>query len=48
LQTHRLEVPVMVFPALPRQLIRISAQLYNSEDQFARLAAALMPLSTRA
>ncbi|HEX9576610.1 MAG TPA: aminotransferase class V-fold PLP-dependent enzyme [Myxococcales bacterium] len=42
LQTHRIEVPVMVFPASPRQLIRISAQLYNSEEQFARLAAALM------
>jgi isopenicillin-N epimerase len=41
LEKHRIEVPVMVFPAPPRQLIRISAQLYNSEDQYARLAAAL-------
>ena len=41
LERHDLEVPVMPFPALPRQLIRISAQAYNSEDQFARLAAAL-------
>ncbi len=41
LQTHRIEVPVMVFPALPRQLIRVSAQIYNSEEQYARLAAAL-------
>jgi selenocysteine lyase/cysteine desulfurase len=31
----------MVFPALPKQLVRISAQAYNSEAQFARLAAAL-------
>jgi hypothetical protein len=31
----------MVFPALPRQLVRISAQAYNSEGQFARLASAL-------
>ena len=41
LERHDIEVPVMPFPALPRQLIRISAQAYNSEDQFARLAAAL-------
>ncbi len=41
LERHRIEVPVMVFPALPRQLIRISAQAYNSEGQFARLASAL-------
>ncbi|MCA1826412.1 MAG: aminotransferase class V-fold PLP-dependent enzyme, partial [Myxococcales bacterium] len=41
LQTHRIEVPVMIFPALPRQLIRISAQLYNSLDQYSRLAEAL-------
>jgi isopenicillin-N epimerase len=41
LEKHRIEVPVMVFPAPPKQLIRISAQAYNSEEQFARLAAAL-------
>ena len=41
LEKHRIEGPVMLFPAWPRQLIRISAQAYNSEDQFARLAAAL-------
>jgi isopenicillin-N epimerase len=41
LQTNRIEVPVMIFPALPRQLVRVSAQLYNSEEQYARLAAAL-------
>jgi len=41
LERHDIEVPVMPFPALPRQLIRISAQAYNSEDQFARLATAL-------
>jgi selenocysteine lyase/cysteine desulfurase len=31
----------MIFPAHPRQLIRISAQAYNSEEQYARLASAL-------
>jgi isopenicillin-N epimerase len=41
LEQHRIEVPVMVFPALPRQLVRISAQAYNSEGQFTRLASAL-------
>jgi isopenicillin-N epimerase len=44
LQEHRIEVPVMAFPALPRQLIRISAQIYNSEEQYARLASALTAL----
>jgi isopenicillin-N epimerase len=41
LEKHDIEVPVMPFPAPPRQLIRISAQAYNSGEQFARLAAAL-------
>jgi isopenicillin-N epimerase len=41
LQKYRIEVPVMIFPAPPRQLVRIAAQLYNTEAQFARLAAAL-------
>jgi isopenicillin-N epimerase len=35
---HRIEVPVMFFP---HPLVRISAQIYNSEDQYQRLAAAL-------
>jgi isopenicillin-N epimerase len=41
LQKHRIEVPIVPFPAHPKQLVRISAQVYNSEEQFARLAAAL-------
>ncbi|HEY4883401.1 MAG TPA: aminotransferase class V-fold PLP-dependent enzyme [Myxococcales bacterium] len=41
LEKHGIEVPVAPFPAPPKQLIRISAQIYNSEDQFKRLAAAL-------
>ena len=36
-----LEVPVMSWPAPPRRLIRISAQLYNDRAQYARLAEAL-------
>ncbi len=40
LQKHRIEVPIMAFPA-PKLLVRIAAQLYNSEPQYSRLAAAL-------
>jgi isopenicillin-N epimerase len=36
-----IEVPIMRWPAAPRRLIRISAQLYNRADQYARLAEAL-------
>ena len=41
LQKHRIEAPVMIFPEFPRQLIRISAQIYNSLDQYGRLAEVL-------
>jgi selenocysteine lyase/cysteine desulfurase len=41
LEKHGIEVPVVHFPAPPRQLVRIAAQIYNSEAQLARLAAAL-------
>jgi len=36
-----IEVPIMRWPAAPRRLIRVSAQLYNSPEQYARLAEAL-------
>src|SRR6266542_1316810 len=36
-----IEVPVMSWPAAPRRLLRISAQLYNPRDHYARLAEAL-------
>ncbi len=36
-----IEVPVMSWPAAPRRLLRISAQLYNRRDHYARLAEAL-------
>jgi isopenicillin-N epimerase len=39
-----IEVPVMVWPAFPRRLIRVSAQLYNGPADLARLAEALKSL----
>jgi len=38
---HRIEVPVIPWPAAPKRLLRLSAQLYNSLPQYERLAAAL-------
>jgi isopenicillin-N epimerase len=36
-----IEVPVMSWPAAPRRLIRVSAQLYNRREHYERLAQAL-------
>jgi isopenicillin-N epimerase len=46
---HRfgIEVPVVPWPASPKRLIRISAQLYNSPEDYARLAEALKQLLDR-
>ncbi len=41
LADHGIEIPIIPWPAAPRRLIRISAQLYNSLPQYRRLAAAL-------
>lgn len=38
---HKIEVPIIFWPAPPRRVLRISAQLYNSLPQYERLAAAL-------
>ena len=40
----RIEVPVMPWPSPPKRLLRISAQLYNSIDQYSKLADALCRL----
>lgn len=40
----RIEVPIMLWPAWPRRLLRVSAQLYNSIEDYERLAAALTQL----
>lgn len=41
LSEHAIEAPVMLWPAPPKRLLRISAQLYNSLPQYEQLAAAL-------
>ncbi|MBI5384214.1 MAG: aminotransferase class V-fold PLP-dependent enzyme [Verrucomicrobia bacterium] len=38
---HHIEVPVIPWPAPPKRLLRISAQLYNALPQYRRLAEAL-------
>jgi len=38
---HRIEVPVLPWPAWPRRLLRISAHLYNERGDYEQLAAAL-------
>jgi isopenicillin-N epimerase len=42
-----IEVPSMPWPAAPRRLLRISAQLYNSLPQYERLATALQTMFNR-
>jgi isopenicillin-N epimerase len=39
LDEHGIEVPVFGWPAAPRRLLRVSAQLYNTIDQYERLKA---------
>jgi|YelNatPaOPRAMG01_1025707.scaffolds.fasta_scaffold04564_10 isopenicillin-N epimerase len=38
---HRIEVPIIPWPAPPRRLVRVSAQLYNCLGQYERLAQVL-------
>ena len=44
LEDYRIEVPVIAWPAPPRRLVRISAQLYNSRPQYSALAEALQEI----
>ncbi len=41
LREHGIEVPIVPWPAPPQQLVRVSAQLYNSLPQYQQLAVAL-------
>lgn len=41
LERHAIEVPVMSWPAPPRRLLRVSAQLYNTRADYERLAGVL-------
>ena len=41
LERHRIEVPVSAWPSRPHRLLRVSAQLYNREEEYRHLATAL-------
>ena len=43
---HRIEVPIMPWPQPPKRLLRVSAQLYNSIEEYERLAALLLHFSS--
>jgi isopenicillin-N epimerase len=47
LARHAIEVPVISWPGFPKRLLRISAQLYNSREQWQLLADALRELLPR-
>lgn len=44
-EQHRIEVPIMPWPAPPKRVLRMSAQLYNSLPQYERLASVLGPVT---
>lgn len=44
LERFRIEVPVVPWPRPPRRLIRVSAQVYNEESDYRKLAEALTVL----
>jgi isopenicillin-N epimerase len=39
---HGIEVPFVPWPHPPKRLLRVSAQLYNTMDEYEKLAAALL------
>jgi isopenicillin-N epimerase len=42
LYDHRIEVPIVPWPAPPKRVLRVSAQLYNVFEDYERLAEALL------
>ena len=44
---HRIEVPIIPWPAPPKRLLRLSAQLYNALPQYQRLADILAAILNR-
>ena len=46
-EEYRIEVPVYFWPAPPQRLVRISAQAYNTEEQYKYLAQALKEILAR-
>jgi isopenicillin-N epimerase len=44
---YRIEVPVIPWPAPPKRVLRISAQLYNSLPQYSLLAEAISGMLTK-
>ncbi len=43
-ERHRIEVPVIYWPAFPRRVLRLSAQLYNEPAHYEKLAEAVKGL----
>ena len=39
-----IEVPVMPWPSPPKRMLRVSAQLYNTSEEYKQLASALRTL----
>jgi isopenicillin-N epimerase len=44
---HRIEVPIVPWPAPPARLVRVSAHLYNAADEYSALGAALLDCLAR-
>ena len=45
LEKFGIEVPIVPYPAAPNRLVRVSAQLYNTLDQYEKLGRAIVKLS---
>jgi len=41
-ERYQIEVPIISWPAPPKRLLRLSAQLYNSLPQYEQLAKAIV------